>query len=168
MNLSCQQSISLSLCYWTIWTNFPSGGQREDQHKVHWAMRLRPNNGTLMERFAAQNIPCSLYWDLTFERLPVSDDLASQLTDCCVHEYDYRYLFLRISLFSVVSLSGCLAASDLSCFTKTRAQRLTCSPKKKKSVYTNMVWNHIFPSHISDLNSCSCGHCALLWVKCSC
>lgn len=73
--------LSLSLCYWTIWTSFPSGGQREDQHKVHWAMRLHPNTGTLMERFAAQNTPCSLYWDLTFERLPVSDDLAGQLTD---------------------------------------------------------------------------------------
>lgn len=73
--------LSLSLCYWTVWTSFPSGGQREDQHKVHWAMRLHPNTGTLMERFAAQNTPCSLYWDLTFERLPVSDDLAGQLTD---------------------------------------------------------------------------------------
>lgn len=36
----------------------PSGGRIEDQHNVHWGMHLRSRPRTLIERFAAQNIPC--------------------------------------------------------------------------------------------------------------
>lgn len=52
-----KDKINLRLCYWNIWTITPSGGQIEDQHNVHWAMRLHPKPGTLIWRFAAQNPP---------------------------------------------------------------------------------------------------------------
>lgn len=106
--------------------------------------------------FAAQNIPpvkISLsYQDLSFWEAArfFWSPFADQPADNCVHEYDYRYLFLRISLFSVVSMSGCPAASVFSCLTK-RGHNVCCylkkgkPQKKKQCLYKNGMRSY-FPS----------------------
>ena len=157
-NLRCEQPIS-SLCCWIIRTSAPSGGQIEDQHHVRWAIRLHLDPGHFHRALSQHKI--SLRWRSVY-RIKIYlfesfarffwSPFADQPADNCVHEYDYCYLFLRISLFSVVSMSGCPAASVFSCLTK-RGHNVCCylkkkkkrKPQKKQCLYKNGMKSY-FPS----------------------
>lgn len=144
----------------TTWTSTPSGGQRKDQHKVLWGKRLHPN---LAQQWSA------LWHKISLLKISSSVEIYL-LKDCLflmtlpinlqVVVFTSLWFLLLVSLFSVVSTSGCLATSDLSCFTKNGGTifDLEVSVQKKR--------DEILFSILMFLN-CTCSRRALPWVECS-